>query len=104
MEAMLQEENRFLLRLEKLRFDKDGNVKTLAAPFTLIETPMDYDYDENDNEEQFYKDVGKPMIVYKGTFNTEVPYVLKGWSESVDLTKENQEKLKEELVDKYLEL
>ena len=44
------------------------------------------------------------MMIYKGTFNADVPYSLKGWSESSDLTKEDQGVLKKELVSKYEEL
>ena len=45
-----------------------------------------------------------PIVVKEVEFNAIVPYELKGWSESVDLSKENQEVLKNEVINKYEEL
>ena len=58
---------------------------------------------------------GKKELLIKGneelpyyeeevTFEVKVPYKLKGWSESVDLTKENKDELLEEVKTYYLEL
>ncbi|QAR30785.1 hypothetical protein EQP59_05250 [Ornithobacterium rhinotracheale] len=102
-EKTLSENTRFIMRLEKLRFTDNG-VEHLAPAKVIIETPMVSKTTSTGNTEQVYKDAGKPMAIYKGTFIAEVPYILKGWSESVDLTKEDPKKLKEELVEKYQEL
>ena len=42
-----------------------------------------------------------PIVVKEVTFEAKVPYVLKGCSESVDLSKENQEALKKEVLKTY---
>ncbi|OPB94441.1 hypothetical protein [Elizabethkingia ursingii] len=102
-QAQLSKEARFTIRLDKLRFNDNG-VDNLADPVTLLETPKAYETSATGNTEEAYKDAGKPMMIYKGTFNADVPYSLKGWSESSDLTKEDQDVLKKELVSKYEEL
>ena len=102
-EKEISKNARFIVRLEKLRFT-DVGVETLADPIVLIETPINYESDNSGNVEEVYKDAGKPMMVYKGTFTAQVPYVLAGWSKSVDLTQENSENLQKELVEKYKEL
>lgn len=45
-----------------------------------------------------------PIVVKEVEFNAIVPYELIGWSKSVDLSIENQEVLKKEVVTKYEEL
>jgi hypothetical protein len=45
-----------------------------------------------------------PIVAKEVEFNASVPYELIGWSKSVDLSKENQEVLKKEVVTKYEEL
>ena len=102
-EKEISKNARFIVRLEKLRFT-DVGVETLADPIVLIETPINYESDNSGNVEEVYKDAGKPMMVYKGTFAAQVPYVLDGWSKSVDLTQENSQTLQKELVEKYKEL
>ena len=94
---------RFTVRLEKLRFT-DVGIDNLADPIILIDTPLEYDTSGTGNTEEYYKDAGKPMMVYKGKFSAEVPYNLKGWSESVDLSKEDQKVLQAQAVEKYREL
>lgn len=45
-----------------------------------------------------------PIVQKEIKINLTVPYEVKGWSESVDLSKENQEKLKTEVLAKYDEI
>lgn len=45
-----------------------------------------------------------PIVVKEIEFDAIVPYELIGWSKSVDLSKENQEVLKKEVLKKYEEL
>jgi hypothetical protein len=42
-----------------------------------------------------------PYIELKGEFEAVVPYELKGWSNGVDLSKEDPKKLEEEVLEKY---
>ncbi|QNK62205.1 hypothetical protein H7F33_16920 [Pedobacter sp. PAMC26386] len=83
------------LSVEALKFRTDG-VDNVSEPVKLIETPK-----KDKDGKQIYADAGKPLMVYKGTFLAKVPYELKGWSESVDLSKEDEKKLKTELVLEY---
>lgn len=79
------------LSIEALKF-KAGGVNETTAPVVLLETPT---------TEKGYTDAGKPFMIYKGTFNASVPYEVKGWSESVDLSKEDSIALRKELVAAY---
>jgi hypothetical protein len=45
-----------------------------------------------------------PIVVKEVEISVEVPYKINGWSNSVDLAKENQELLKKEVIAKYEEL
>ncbi|MGY0040481.1 hypothetical protein [Pedobacter sp. NJ-S-72] len=83
------------LSIEILKFRADG-VDQGAVPVKLIETPKK----EKDGK-QIYADAGKPFMVYRGTFNAEVPYELEGWAKSVDLAKEDSTALKKELIAEY---
>ncbi|MCT3939633.1 hypothetical protein HZP52_03710 [Elizabethkingia anophelis] len=102
-QAQLSKEARFTIRLDKLRFNDNG-VDNLSDPVILLETPKAFEVSATGNTEETYKDAGKPMMIYKGTFNADVPYILKGWGDSVDLTKEDKSLLEKELVVKYKEL
>jgi len=51
-----------------------------------------------------FKLAGSPYFEYKGTFNASVPYSLKGWQESVNLSEENEEDLEAEVIKVYQEL
>jgi hypothetical protein len=42
-----------------------------------------------------------PLVEKNFTFNIDVPYSLVGWSKSIDLTKEDKEKLTKEVADFY---
>lgn len=44
---------------------------------------------------------GQKLFEFKGTFNAEVPYLLQGWKNSKDLSKENQDELLKEAVAAY---
>lgn len=54
-------------------------------------------------EDGKYKGAGEKQMVYEGTFEATVPYNLKGWSESVDLRKENQQDLLKKVLAFYEE-
>ena len=92
----LPEGARIDVSLERLRFDRRGNVRHLATPIQLIETPI-----IEQGGRRIFADAGKPMIVYSGTFYANVPYELIGWSNGQDLSKMNQEELLEMLLDAY---
>ncbi|SDD52375.1 hypothetical protein SAMN04487894_1104 [Niabella drilacis] len=50
---------------------------------------------------------GKPLAVYEGEFSAAVPYTLPGWNNSEDLTKEDEKKLLQEVIEvnqRYLDL
>lgn len=44
---------------------------------------------------------GQKIFEFKGSFDAEVPYRVKGWKNSKDLSKENQDKLLEEAATAY---
>ena len=77
-QAQLSKEARFTIRLDKLRFNDNG-VDNLEDPVILMETPKVFEVSAKGNTEETYKDAGKPVMIYKGTFNADVPYTLKGW-------------------------
>lgn len=83
------------LSVEALKFRTDG-VDHTAEPIVLLQTPK-----MEKEGRSVYADAGKPFMIYKGTFNAQVPYEVKGWSESVDLSKEDADVLKKELVAEY---
>lgn len=93
--AALPEGVKLELSVEALKFRQDG-VDHTAAPIVLLQTPTV----QKDNK-LIYADAGKPFMVYKGTFRADVPYEIKGWSESVDLSKEDTTALQKELVATY---
>ena len=81
------------IELETLKFREDG-VDNIAPTFSLIETPKKKD----EHGDMVYAEAGKKMMVYEGTFQATVPYELTGWSQSVDLRKEDSAKLLQEVV------
>lgn len=70
------------------------SVRTVDGPVSLITTPVK----ENDKGEEVFEHAGAPVAVYEGTFEAKVPYQLTGWSESQDLSKEDQEQLLTEVL------
>ncbi len=49
-------------------------------------------------EDQVYADAGKPIATYSGVFEAEVPYTVKGYSESLDLRDEDPDELLKEAL------
>ncbi len=81
------------ITVETLQF-YEGGVKNLVPTFSLIQTPKRI----GETGAADYADAGKKMMVYTGTFQAKVPYELAGWTASVDLRKEDPEKLLKETV------
>ncbi|MBE7635099.1 hypothetical protein G1K75_12060 [Tenacibaculum finnmarkense] len=76
-------------------------------PIFTYQTPREGEETLQDKSEEFLFEEGKKELPYYEetvTFEAKVPYNLTGWSNSVDLTKENQEKLFKEVEAYYLEL
>ncbi|WCC41187.1 hypothetical protein PJJ26_00080 (plasmid) [Tenacibaculum finnmarkense] len=76
-------------------------------PIFTYQTPREGKETLQDKSEKFLFEEGKEELPYYEetvTFEAKVPYNLTGWSNSVDLTKENQEKLFKEVEAYYLEL
>jgi len=86
------------IEIETLKFREDG-VDNIAPTFSLIETPKK----KNEKGDTVYAEAGKKIMVYEGTFQAIVPYELKGWSQSVDLRKEDSPKLLQEVITAYQE-
>ncbi len=81
------------IEVEGLRHTAES-VRTVYGPVSLITTPVK----ENDKGEEVFEHAGAPVAIYEGTFEAKVPYKLSGWSESKDLSKEDQEQLLVEVL------
>ncbi|QXP59313.1 hypothetical protein [Olleya sp. HaHaR_3_96] len=89
----------FKLDIKGVVFD-DGFVDTVDDGITF-ELPTKSGINDDGAETMIYADEGQPMAVYTGYFNADVDYDLVGWSESVDLRKEDPDKLLEEVLKLY---
>jgi len=54
-------------------------------------------------KQQNFKQAGKPLAVFEGTFDIKVPYNITGWSESKDLRNEDAAVLLKEILANYKE-
>lgn len=87
------------IRIEGLKDSPEG-AGTLVPPARLIAI-------SRQERGHVSATTGKPSAVYTGEFNAAVPYTLLGWSNSKDLTKEDGEKLLQEVLEvhrHYLDL
>lgn len=84
------------ITVEGLKFREDG-VDNKTPKVQLLETPQKKDEKGN----TVYADAGKPMAIYEGSFDAQVPYQLKGWTASKDLTREDTTALKAQVLDVY---
>ena len=89
----------FKLDIKGVVFD-DGFVDTVDDGITF-ELPTKPGINDDGAETMIYADEGQPIAVYTGYFNADVEYDLVGWSESVDLRKEDPDKLLEEVLKLY---
>ncbi|QCE43121.1 hypothetical protein [Psychroserpens sp. NJDZ02] len=89
----------FKLDIKGVVFD-DGFVDTVDDGITF-ELPTKPGINDDGAETMIYADEGQPIAVYTGYFNADVEYDLVGWSESVDLRKEDPDKLLEEALKLY---
>lgn len=94
----IEEGARVELRIEALRFKENGDVDVLDKEVLNFKAAV---VRSEKNGSNVFADAGKPYVEYSGTFIAKVPYELKGWSESVDLSKEKIEKLTEEVEGVY---
>jgi len=69
---------------------------------TVFEFSLPYSLTKSGIKE--FELAGSPYFEFKGTFKAEVPYNLKGWKNSVDLTKENPKDIEIEVINTYNEL
>lgn len=97
-EDVIDEVARVELSIEALRFRDEGGVDILDNEVFAFSAPL---VKSEKNGSNVFADAGKPYVEYSGTFIAKVPYELKGWSESVDLSKENIEKLTIEVEGVY---
>lgn len=95
-EISVSEDVRFKLSYAKMRPRFDGRQVMLGEPEVLLTTPTVVE-----NGAEVYARAGKSGIIYKGTFEADVPYELKGWSKSVDLNTLNKTDLMNKLVEQY---
>jgi len=91
----LSENISLTIRINAVRYHDKG-VTQLVEPIYLLETPL-----VEKKSKLVYADAGKPMMVYKGTFEAKVPYELVGWSKSRDLRRMDQDKLFAMLLNEY---
>ena len=91
----LSENTSLTICINAVRYHDKGITK-LVEPIYLLETPL-----VEKGGKLVYADAGKPMMVYKGTFEAKVPYELVGWSKSRDLRRMDQDKLLEMLLNEY---
>lgn len=91
---LIEEGARVEFSVEALRFRDEGGVDILDNKVFAFSAPL---VTSEKNGSNVFADAGKPYVEYSGTFIAKVPYELKGWSESVDLSKEKREKLTEEV-------
>lgn len=96
--ALIEEGARVELSIEALRFRDEGGVDILDNEVFAFSAPL---VKSEKNGSNVFADAGKPYVEYSGTFIVKVPYDLKGWSESVDLSKEKIENLTEEVEGVY---
>ena len=90
----LSEDVRFTLKLEKAKPRADGSHVFIGEPQLLVQSPT-----ETVKGEEVYARAGKKGMVYKGTVDIQIPYKLKGWSESQDLTKVDRAELMKVLIE-----
>lgn len=69
-------------------------IKKIGTPISLVSVS---------GKQQNYRQAGQPSAVFEGVFNIDVPYELTGWSKSKDLTKEDPNKLLQEIFASYKE-
>lgn len=69
-------------------------IKKVGTPISLVSVS---------GKQQNYRQAGQPSAVFEGVFNIDVPYELTGWSKSKDLTKEDPNKLLQEIFASYKE-
>lgn len=98
---LIEEGARVELSIEGVRFKVGGGLNVIDKDVLNFKAPV---VRSEKNGNNILADAGKPYMEYSGTFKAKVPYTLKGWSESVDLSKENLDKLTievEEIYTKY---
>jgi hypothetical protein len=93
--------------------DKNKNFEKFVSrdvELKLRVTYQDYEREKNGKYTEVIKaelpliDKDLPFLELEGKFKAVVPYVLEGWSQGVDLSKENPEKLEEEVIVKMNEI
>lgn len=94
----LQDGARVEIKIEGVRFSKDGNIEKSFGK--IVDFKASTVKDEKTGKNVF-ADKGKPYVEYTGTFKTETPYSLEGWKNSTDLTLQDKEKLTKELYQQY---
>lgn len=91
----------FSLEIEQTSWNKNGS---LEKPKTILKYELPK-YKTNNNDEPDYEkpiDYSKQnQVIQEFTFKAEVPYELKGWSKSEDLSKIDKEVLLEKVLQYY---
>lgn len=91
----------FSLEIEQTSWNKNGNLEKPKA-ILKYELPK---YKTNNNDEPDYEKPidysGQNQVIKEFTFTAEVPYELKGWSESEDLSKIDKEVLMNNISNFY---
>ena len=103
-------ENRSLIQAKSLIKDTKFNVSFSLKDWNDLgqesQTVLEFSLPSTTNEIGIkeFSLAGNPYFEYKGTFKASVPYSLKGWISSVDLSEENQEDLEKEVIQTYADL
>ena len=95
---VLPKDASFKLVIDGNIFKPEGGVEVVGAPFEFV-TPTKKGKNESGKTTDIFAAEGLPLAEYSGTFRADVPYTLKGWSESVDLTQEKPKELLKEVLE-----
>lgn len=89
---------RLNFQIEKTAWDKNGNLEDpkVVLNYELPNYKLDNKGDYDNNKPIDYS--RQNIIINDFSFSANVPYELKGWSESEDLSKMNQEVLREKVL------
>lgn len=106
LNTLLTKTGPYALKLRLLpKQDEDFNLDTKIEKGSKIQVKISRTANKQESiildETVAVDESGFPLIEKNYNFNIDVPYSLTGWSKSVDLKKEDEEKLTKEVVDFY---
>lgn len=89
---------RIEMEIEKIRFSNSGDVEQRSGKIVKFGAPL---LKEDRTGQNILKDAGKPYAEYSGTFQADVPYTLRGWENSEDLSIMDTAVIKQQLLKEY---